>query len=61
MVMINDNAYADKTIFDIVKRLIVNVINISKPNNLLTKQDILKYNKQYPFTIIIFSMMFYIG
>ena len=41
------DGYADNTILDIVKRLKVDVILITKPNNLLTKQDILKYNKQY--------------
>jgi len=46
MLMIID-AYADNTILDIVKRLKIEVIVITKENNLLTKQDILKYNKQY--------------
>ena len=41
------DGYADNTILDIVKRLKVYVMIITKPNNLLTKQDILKYNKQY--------------
>lgn len=41
------DSYADNTILDIVKRLKVKVIIITKPNNLLTKQDINKYNKQY--------------
>ena len=41
------DAYADNTLLDIVKRLNVEVIIITKPNNLLTKQDITKYNKQY--------------
>ena len=41
------DSYADNTILDIIKRLKVNVTIITKPNNLLTKQDILKYNKQY--------------
>ena len=41
------DGYADNTILDIVKRLKVNVIIITKPYNLLTKQDIFKYNKQY--------------
>ena len=44
--IIIDN-YADNTILDIVKRLNIEVIIITKANNLLTKQDILKYNKQY--------------
>ena len=41
------DGYADNTILNIVKRLKVDVTLITKPNNLLTKQDILKYNKQY--------------
>ena len=41
------DGYADNTILDIVKRLKVDVTLITKPKNLLTKQDILKYNKQY--------------
>ena len=41
------DGYADNTILDIVKRLKVDVKIITKPNNLLTRQDILKYNKQY--------------
>lgn len=41
------DAYADYTLLDIIKRLPVKVTIITKPNNLLTKQDIIKYNKQY--------------
>ena len=41
------DGYADNTILDIIKRLKVDVTIITKPNNLLTKQDISKYNKQY--------------
>ena len=41
------DAYADNTILDIIKRLNVNVTIITKPNNLLTEQDVAKYNKQY--------------
>ena len=41
------DAYADNTILDIIKRLNINVIIITKANNLLTKQDIEKYKKQY--------------
>ena len=41
------DGYADNTILDIIKRLKINVIIVTKPNNLLTKQDVLKYNKQY--------------
>lgn len=41
------DTYADNTLLDIVKRLKIEVIIITKENNLLTKQDIEKYNKQY--------------
>ena len=41
------DAYADNTILDIIKRLKINVIVITKSNNFLTKQDIKKYNLQY--------------
>ncbi|MDO4507940.1 MAG: ORF6N domain-containing protein, partial [Candidatus Saccharibacteria bacterium] len=44
--IIIDN-YADKTILDIVKRLKIDVKIITKADNTLTKQDVLKYNKQY--------------
>ena len=41
------DGYADNTMLDIVKRLKIEVTIITKPNNLLTLQDIEKYNKQY--------------
>ena len=41
------DSYADNTILDIIKRLNINVTIITKQNNLLTKQDIERYNKQY--------------
>ncbi len=41
------DAYADNTLLDIIKRLNIKISLITKPNNLLTKQDIEKYNKQY--------------
>ena len=41
------DSYADNTILDIIKRLNIKVIIITKKNNLLTNQDIEKYNKQY--------------
>ncbi len=41
------DAYADNTILDIIKRLSIDVILITKTNNLISNQDILKYNKQY--------------
>ena len=41
------DSYADKSILDIISRLNVNVIIITKKNNLLKKIDIDKYNSQY--------------
>ena len=41
------DGYADNTILDIIKRLNIQVTIITKPNNLLTLQDIERYNKQY--------------
>lgn len=39
------DAYADYALLDIIKRLNANVTIITRENSLLTKQDILKYNK----------------
>ena len=41
------DSYADNTLLDIIKRLNIEVVIITKKNNLLTNQDINKYNKQY--------------
>ena len=53
------DAYADNTILDIIKRLNINVTIITKPNNLLTSQDIEKYNKQYNNLTVIFDNTFH--
>ena len=53
------DAYADNTILDIIKRLNINVTIITKPNNLLTPQDIEKYNKQYNNLTVIFDNTFH--
>ena len=53
------DSYADNTLLDIVKRLNIEVIIITKPNNLLTKQDITKYNKQYHNLKVIYSNNFH--
>lgn len=53
------DSYADNTILDIIKRLNIEVIIITKPNNLLTKQDILKYNKQYHNLKVIYDNTFH--
>ena len=41
------DSYADNTILDIIKRLNIQVTIITKKDNLLTEQDIIRYNKQY--------------
>ena len=41
------DSYADNTLLDIIKRLNIDVVIITKKDNLLTWQDIIKYNKQY--------------
>ena len=51
--------YADSTLLDIIKRLSVEVIIITKANNLLTYQDILKYNKQYQNLKVIYNNTFH--
>ena len=53
------DAYADNTLLDIVKRLKVSVVIITKSNSLLTSQDILKYNKQYNNLKVIFNNDFH--
>ena len=53
------DGYADNTILDIIKRLKVNVIIITKSNNLLTKQDVLKYNKQYNNLKVVYNNTFH--
>ena len=53
------DAYADSTLLDIIKRLNVGVAIITKANNLLTYQDILKYNKQYQNLKVIYDNTFH--
>ena len=53
------DSYADNTILDIIKRLNIEVIIITKSNNLLTNQDIKKYNKQYHNLKVIFNNTFH--
>lgn len=53
------DSYADKTILDIIKRLNVKVVLITKKNNLLTKQDIDMYNKQYKNLKVVFNNTFH--
>lgn len=56
--IIIDN-YADHTILDIVKRLHVDVTIVTRKNNLLTEQDILKYRKQYHNLNVIYDNTFH--
>ena len=53
------DAYADNTVLDIVKRLDINVTIITKKDNLLTEQDISKYNKQYNNLKVIYDNSFH--
>lgn len=53
------DSYADNTLLDIIKRLNIEVIIITKPNNFLTKQDIEKYNKQYHNLKVIYNNTFH--
>ena len=53
------DSYADNTILDIVKRLNVKVIIITKKDNLLTRGDIDKYNRQYHNLKVIYNNTFH--
>lgn len=53
------DAYADNTLLDIIKRLDVEVVIITKSNSLLTNQDILKYKKQYKNLKVVFNNDFH--
>ena len=53
------DAYADNTLLDIIKRLNIQVIIITQKDNLLTHQDITKYNKQYHNLKVIFNNIFH--
>ena len=53
------DSYADNTILDIIKRLNIEVIIITKKNSLLTNQDITTYNNQYHNLKVIFNSSFH--
>ena len=53
------DSYADKTILDIIKRLSIKVTIITKKDNLLTEQDITRYNKQYSNLIVKYDYTFH--
>ena len=58
-VLIIIDSYADNTLLDIIKRLKVKVIIITKKDNLLTSQDIERYNKQYNNLSVIYNNTFH--
>ncbi len=53
------DSYADKVILDMISKLIVKVILITKTKTLLSKMDIEKYNKQYNNLNIIYDDSFH--
>lgn len=53
------DSYADYTLLNMIKKLNIDVIIITKKNNLLTNQDILKYNKQYHNLQVIYDNTFH--
>ena len=53
------DAYADKTLLDIIKRLRIDVTIIAKPDNFLTEQDVTRYNAQYNNLKVIYDDTFH--
>jgi len=53
------DAYADKTVLDLIRNLNVNITLIVKNKSLLTKMDIEKYNEQYNNLKIIYDDTFH--
>ena len=53
------DGYADSTILNIIKKLDIDVIIITKSNNLLSKQDIDKYNLQYHNLSVVYDNTFH--
>ncbi len=56
--IILDN-YADKMLLDIIKKLKTNVIIVTKSNNLLTENDISRYNLQYNNLNVVYNETFH--
>lgn len=56
--IIIDN-YADKSVLDIISKIKVSTILVTKPINSLSKIDVEKYNKQYNNLKIIYSNIFH--
>lgn len=53
------DSYADNTVLNIVKRLDIDVLIITRKNNLLTKQDIIKYNSEYHNLSVVYNDTFH--
>ena len=53
------DSYADNTLLDIIKKLDINVTLITKKDNLLTKELINRYNKQYNNLNVIYNNTFH--
>jgi len=53
------DAYADKSVLDLIRKINVNVTLIVKSKSLLTKTDIDKYNKQYKNLKVIYNDTFH--
>ena len=54
-----DNAYADKTILDMISKTKTNTLLITKKHNSLSELDISKYNEQYNNLKIIYNNTFH--
>ena len=53
------DSYTDNTILDIIKRLSIKVIIITKKDKYITNQDIIKYTKQYHNLLVIYNDTFH--
>ena len=53
------DGYADNSVLNIIKTIDVKVIIITKPNNLLTRQDIRNYNMQYNNLKVVYNDTFH--
>ena len=53
------DSYADKILLDIIKKLDIEVILITRSNSLLTSENIKRYNKQYNNLSIIYDNTFH--
>ena len=53
------DGYADNSVINIIKTIDVKVIIITKPNNLLTRQDIRNYNMQYNNLKVVYNDTFH--